>query len=74
VAALLLATAFPEWVALQRAERSSSYQLRQGRGAVLTADSGGPPAGVSGPRSSASRPRAGQCPDPARPAPPHLLA
>lgn len=38
VAALLLATAFPEWVALQRAERSSSYQLRQGRGAVLTAE------------------------------------
>ncbi|MGC6483693.1 MAG: ATP-dependent helicase HrpB [Synechococcus sp.] len=35
IAARLIATAFPEWLALQRNEQPGRYQLRQGRGAQL---------------------------------------
>lgn len=35
VAARLIATAFPEWLALQRDHQPGRYQLRQGRGALL---------------------------------------
>ena len=35
IAASLIAAAFPEWLALQRAQQPGRYQLRQGRGALL---------------------------------------